>query len=54
MKKFFGFAAVLVAALVGVDVSAVSVKGKTNERMDDIGAGVGIAAQVAVLLEERK
>ena len=41
-----------VAALVGVDVSSVSVKGKTNERMDDIGAGVGIAAYVAVLLEE--
>lgn len=43
-----------VAALVGIDVSAVSVKGKTNERMDDIGAGVGVAAHAVVLLEERK
>ena len=41
-----------IAALLGVDVSAVSVKGKTNERMDDTGAGVGLAANVAVLLEE--
>lgn len=43
-----------IASLLGVDVSAVSVKGKTNERMDDIGAGAGVAAHVAVLLEERK
>lgn len=41
-----------IAALLGVDVSAVSVKGKTNERMDDTGAGVGLAANAVVLLEE--
>ena len=40
-----------IAALLGVDVSAVSVKGKTNERMDAIGAGVGLAANAVVLLE---
>ena len=43
-----------VAALLGVDVSAVSVKGKTNERMDAVGSGVGLAAHAVVLLEERK
>ena len=40
-----------IASLLGVDVSAVSVKGKTNERMDDTGAGVGLAAHAVVLLE---
>lgn len=43
-----------IAALVGVDVSSVSVKGKTNERMDDIGAGVGVVAHAVVLLEKGK
>ena len=42
-----------IAALLGLDVSAVSVKGKTNERMDDTGAGVGLAANAVVLLEGR-
>jgi len=27
------------------------VKGKTNEKMDDVGAGVGIAVHAVVLLE---
>ena len=39
------------AALLGVDVSRVSVKGKTNERMDDVGAGVGIAVHCVALVE---
>lgn len=41
------------AGLLGVDVSRVSVKGKTNEGMDDVGAGVGVAAHCVALLEER-
>lgn len=41
------------AGLLGVDVSCVSVKGKTNERMDDVGAGIGIAVQCVALLENR-
>ena len=28
--------------LLGIGLSAVSVKGKTNEKMDDVGAGVGV------------
>ncbi len=38
------------ADLLGVSVSRVSVKGKTNEKMDDVGAGRGIVAHAAVLL----
>ena len=40
------------ASLLGVDVSRVSVKGKTNEKMDDVGAGKGVVVHAAVLLEE--
>ncbi len=39
------------AGLLGVAVSRVSVKGKTNERMDDVGAGLGIAVHCVALLE---
>ena len=42
------------AALLGVEAAQVSVKGKTTEKMDDIGAGAGIAAHAVVLLEEVK
>lgn len=42
------------AGIMSVDVSAVSVKGKTNERMDDVGAGMGIAVHAVCLLQERK
>ena len=52
LRPMVGAIRARIAALLGADVSAVSVKGKTNERMDDIGAGVGVAAYVAVLLEE--
>ena len=39
-----------VAAAVGVDVAAVSVKGKTNEGVDAIGRGEAIAAHAIVLI----
>lgn len=39
------------ARILGVDVAQVSVKGKTNEKMDDVGAGKGIVVHAAVLLE---
>lgn len=38
------------AALLGVEVGCISVKGKTNEKMDDVGAGRGIVAHAMVLL----
>lgn len=39
--------------LLNISMSQLSVKGKTNEKMDDIGAGLGIEAHVVVLLEEK-
>lgn len=42
------------AALLGVPVASVSVKGKTNEGMDDIGAGLGIVVHAVALLVPRK
>lgn len=39
------------ADLLDVPPSCVSVKGKTNEGMDDTGAGIGLSAHCAVLLE---
>ena len=42
------------AGLLHVDVSRVSVKGKTNEKMDDVGAGIGIEVHCAALLEETR
>ena len=39
------------AGILGIDVSSVSIKGKTNERMDDVGAGVGIAVHAVALIE---
>lgn len=38
------------AELLRVDVGQVSVKGKTNEQMDAVGAGVGIAVHAVALL----
>lgn len=40
------------AEVCGVGFGRISVKGKTNEKMDDVGAALGIVAQVACLLEE--
>ena len=40
-----------IASLLGADVTAVFVKGKTNERMDDVGAGLGIEVHAVCLLE---
>jgi 2-C-methyl-D-erythritol 2,4-cyclodiphosphate synthase len=38
------------AGIMGIGMGDVSVKGKTNERMDDIGAGLGIEAHAVCLL----
>lgn len=38
------------AGILGVAVSQVSVKGKTNEKMDDVGAGKGVVAHAVCLL----
>ena len=41
------------AAVMNVGRGRISVKGKTNEGLDDIGAGRGIAVQAVALLEEK-
>jgi 2-C-methyl-D-erythritol 2,4-cyclodiphosphate synthase len=40
------------AATLGIDAGAVSVKGKTNEGMDDTGQGAGIAVHAVALLRK--
>ena len=40
------------SGLLGIPVGSISVKGKTNEKMDDVGAGVGIEVHAVCLLEE--
>ena len=42
------------AAILKVPMSRVSVKGKTNEGMDAVGRGLGIAVQCVVLLTARE
>ena len=39
-----------IAGILGVEVDAVSVKGKTNEGMDAVGAGAGVACHAVALL----
>ena len=40
------------AGVLGVPVSAVSVKGKTNEGMDAVGAGAGVAVHAVALIDD--
>lgn len=40
------------AAAMNVGMGRISIKGKTNEQLDDIGAGLGIAVHAVCLLEE--
>ena len=42
------------AGILGVDAGCVSVKGKTNEKMDDVGAGLGIEVHAVCLLRKGK
>ena len=42
------------AAVTNVGKGRISVKGKTNERLDDVGAGLGIAVHAVCLLEETR
>ena len=39
--------------LLNLSTSRLSSKGKTNEKMDDVGAGVGIEVHAVALIEER-
>ena len=39
--------------LLNVSTSQLSIKGKTNEKMDDVGVGVGIEVHAVALIEEK-
>ena len=39
--------------LLNLSTSQLSIKGKTNEKMDDVGAGVGIEVHAVALIEEK-
>ncbi|MGH2587648.1 MAG: 2-C-methyl-D-erythritol 2,4-cyclodiphosphate synthase, partial [Dehalococcoidia bacterium] len=39
-----------IAAAIGVDAAAVSVKGKTNEGLDSVGRGEAVAVHAVALL----
>ena len=43
---------VRLSQLLDLPTTRISVKGKTNEKMDDIGAGLGIEVHAVCLLEE--
>lgn len=40
------------AAVMNIGRGRISIKGKTNEKMDDVGAGLGIEVHCVALLEE--
>ena len=40
--------------LLNLPTSQLSIKGKTNEKMDDVGAGVGIEVHAVALIEKLK
>ncbi len=43
-----------IAGVLGVDVSCVSVKAKTGERLDAVGEGRAVSAQAIVLLSSKE
>lgn len=43
-----------IADILGLDASAVSVKGKTNEGMDATGAGLGVVCHAVALLTRKE
>ena len=42
------------ASVMNIGKGRISVKGKTNEKMDDVGAGVGIEVHAVALIEKLK
>lgn len=42
----------VLASVIGCEIGDISIKGKTNEKMDDVGASKGIAVYAAVLVRK--
>ena len=51
LSPYIGEMRKALAGAMGIGAGQVNVKGKTNEKMDDVGAGLGIAVHAAVLLD---
>ena len=54
LRPFVDLMRSTLAGFMGVGIGRVSVKGKTNEKMDDVGAGKGIVVHAVALLRESK
>ncbi|MBQ6327435.1 MAG: 2-C-methyl-D-erythritol 2,4-cyclodiphosphate synthase, partial [Kiritimatiellae bacterium] len=54
LRPFVDLMRSTLAGFMGVGIGRVSVKGKTNEKMDDVGAGRGIVVHAVALLRESK
>ena len=54
LRPFVDLMRSTLAGFIGVGIGRVSVKGKTNEKMDDVGAGKGIVVHAVALLRESK
>ena len=50
LRPFVAAIRTRLAEVLGCSVDAISVKGKTNEQMDDVGAGAGIEVHCVALL----
>ncbi len=54
LRPFVDVIRAALANFLGVGIGRVSVKGKTNEKMDDVGAGKGIVVHAVALLRESR
>ena len=43
---------VRLSQILNISTTQLSIKGKTNEKLDDVGAGLGVEVHAVVLLEE--
>ena len=50
IRPFVDMIRTSLAEMMGVGVGRISVKGKTNEQMDDVGAGKGVVVHAVALL----
>ncbi len=54
LRPFVDMIRSTLAGILSVGIGRISVKGKTNEKMDDVGAGKGIVVHAVALLRESR
>ncbi len=54
LRPFVDIMRSTLAGILSVGIGRISVKGKTNEKMDDVGAGKGIVVHAVALLRESR